>query len=166
MEPIVISMLPIEQWQEAVIIKFRYNFLAQPCNATIVYYLPIEVYGERHDRELILKRIVNSLQNIFGETHAWKRNVAFDYLKGELKQIYDGGRPKVNLVLRMVPDIPVDDYSRYVGKDLFAYDFHLHIYLDYLGQLDQYTKDLLLTATFQLNQEPNISWGADNIESL
>lgn len=166
MEPIVISMLPIEQWQEEVIIKFRYTYLAHPCNATIVYYLPIEVYGERHNRELILEIIENSLQNIFGETHVWKRNVAFDNLKGELKQIYDGGRPKVNLVLRMVPDIPVDDYSRYVGKNLFAYDYHLHIHLDYLGQLDQYTKDLLITAPFQLDQERNISWGADNIESL
>ncbi len=166
MEPKIIKMLPIEQWQEAVIIKFRYTYLSKPCNATIVYYLPIEVCAERHDRKVILDRIVDSLQNMFGETHVLKRNVAFDNIKEELKQIYDGGRTKVNLVLRMVPDIPVDDYPKYLGKELFAYDYHLNIHLDYLGQLDQYTKDLLITAPFQLDQEKNISWGANNIETL
>lgn len=166
MEAKTIKMLPIEQWQEAVIIKFRYTYLDQPCHATIVYYLPIEVLGERHDRGIILDRIVESLQNIFGETHVWKRNVAFDDLKEELKMIYDGGRPKVNLVLRMVPEISEDDYSKYCGNVFFAYDYHLNIHLDYLGQLNQYTKDLLITAPFQLSEENIIEWGADNIESL
>ena len=166
MKPVLVSMLPIDKWQEAVIINFRYTYLTQPCNASIVYYLPIEVYGEQHDREVLLRRIVDSLKNHFGEIHAWKRDVAFDNIKGELKQMFDGGRPKVSLVLRMIPEIPVDDYPKYQGKEIFAYDYHLNIHLDYLGQLDQYTKDLLITAPFQLEQEKNIAWGADNIESL
>lgn len=166
MEPLRISMLPIEQWQEAVIIKFRYTYLAQPCNATIVYYFPIEILPERHDREMILDRIVDSLKKLFGEIHFWKRKVAFDNIKEEMKQVYDGGKPKVSLVLRMIPEIPVDDYSKYYEKEIFAYDYHLNIHLDYLGQLDQYTKDLLITSSFQFDQEKNIAWGAENIESL
>ena len=166
MEPLRISMLPIEQWQEAVIIKFRYTYLAQSCNATIVYYLPIEVLPESHDRKMIHERIENALRNIFGEIYVWKRDVAFDNIKGELKQVYDGGRPKVSLVLRMIPEIPVDDYQKYYGKEIYAYDYHLNIHLDYLGQLDQYTKDLLITGPFQFEQEQNIEWGANNIETL
>ena len=79
-------MLPIEQWQESVIIKFRYTYLAQSCNATIVYYLPIEVSQDSHDRKMIHERIENALRNIFGEIYVWKRDVAFDNIKGELNK--------------------------------------------------------------------------------
>lgn len=166
MEPIIISMLPIEKWQEAVIIKFRYTHLNHPCNATIVYYLPIDTYDVRHDRGIILDRILESLRNLFGEVYYWKRNVAFDNIKGDLKKIYDGGRPIVNMVLRLIPEIPVDDYPKYYGKDIFAYDYHLNIHLDYIGELDQYSKDLLITFPFQLEQEQTIVWGSNNIETL
>ena len=166
MKPIIIKMLPIELWKEAVIIKFRYTYLEQPCNATIVYSLPIEFPTEKHDREMILDRIVDSLRKIFGEIQVWKRKVAFENIKGELKEIYDGGRPIVNLVLRMIPEIPVEDYPMYCGKEIFAYDYHLNIHLDYLGQLDQYARHLLITGPFQLGQDCDIAWGADNIESL
>ena len=51
MEQIRINMLPAEQWQEARIIKFRYTYLDRPCSATIVYYLPFEVYGDKHNKD-------------------------------------------------------------------------------------------------------------------
>lgn len=166
MEHIRIKMLPAEQWQEARIIKFRYTHLDRPCNATVVYYLPFEVYGGKHNKDLICERIIESLKNLFGEVNVWKRDVAFDNIKGEIQQIYDGGRPKVNLVVRMIPEIPVEEYSNYYGKDIYAYDYHLNIQLDYLGQLDKYNKDLLITAPFQLGNEADIAWGADSIETL
>ena len=65
---------------------------------------------------------------------------------------------KINSFFRMA--------MKYYGKEIYAYDYHFNIHLDYLGQLDQYTKDLLITGPFQFEQENNIKWGANNIETL
>ena len=166
MAQIRIAMLPVEQWQEARIIKFRYNYLDRPCAATIVYYLPCEIYGDKHDKDLINNLIEESLRSLFGEIYVWRREVFFDNIKGEMQKIYDGGRQKINFVVRMLPEIPVEQYQNYVGKDIFAYDYHLNIQLDFFGQLDKFNKDLLVTVSFPIGQEDHISWGADNIETL
>lgn len=166
MEQIRIKMLPIEQWQEARIIKFRYTHLDQSCNATIVYYLPLNVNGDNHDNNQICDCLVEALKNMFGEIHVWKKVVAFDNIKSEMQKVYDGGRPKVHLVVRMIPEIPVADYPKFYGKDIYAYDYHLNIQLDYLGNLDKYNKDLQITVPFQLGQEANIAWGMESVETL
>lgn len=166
MSTIQISMLPVEQWQIARILRFRYTHIDRPCNATIVYFLPFEGCGDKHDKEIIEQCLYTALKAVFGDMHIIKRDLIFNTTKDEMMKIYDGGRPRINLTIRMTPDIPVEQYSKYSGKTIFAYDYHINVFLDYLGNIDSFNKDLLITSPFSLDDEKTIAWGADNIESL
>ena len=166
MEQVVISLLPEDQWQLARVIRFRYTHIDRPCNATVVYFLPFELVGAKHDLDLIDDRITDSLRSCFGEVSIFKRDVMFTTVKENLKIVHDGGRPKISLVIRMTPEIPVSEYPNYVGKTIYAYDYHLNIFLDYIGQIGEYSKDLLITVPYPLTKENTISWGANNIETL
>ena len=166
MEQVEISLLPENEWQLARVIRFRYTHIDRPCNATVVYFLPFELNGIKHDKDLIDDRIIESLRSCFGEVSVFKRDVLFTTVKDNLKILHDGGRPKVNLIVRMTPEIPVNDYPNYVGKTVYAYDYHVNIHLDYIGQLDEFHKDLLITVPYPLNQEKTISWGANSIETI
>ena len=162
----VLTMLPIEQWQVARIIHFRYSNLDRPCNATIVYFLPYEVCVKKHNINIIDDCIMLTLKNCFGEISNGKRNVMFDIEKSNMQKIYDGGRPKIRLVMRMIPDISEEQLFQSVGKTFFAYDYNLNIQLNYWGEINDYQKEMFVTTSYPLAEEELVAWGSGNIETL
>lgn len=116
MEHIEISMLPENEWQLARVLRFKYTHIDRPCNATVTYFLPFELNGVKHDTDLIDDRIVEFLKSCFNEVSVFKRDVLFTTVKDNFKAVYDGGCPNVKLVVRMTPDIPVDQFPYYIGR--------------------------------------------------
>lgn len=166
MQQIVFKMLPENDWQVARIIRFRYTHLERPCNATIVYFLPFELYDEKHNCDLVDKCIIEGLKTAFGDINLFKREIFFNNVRDEMSQVYDGGRPIVSLTLRMTPEIPTEEINKYVGKELYGYDFCLNIHLDYLGKIERYSNEMLITIPYPINDIKDIEWGATAIETL
>lgn len=75
-------------------------------------------------------------------------------------------RPKIDLTIRMIPEISVDDYNRYVDQVFYAYDYHIRLLLDYLGNESECLKDFLTTTSFPMDETGSIERGAINVESL
>ena len=163
---IPISMLPLNKWQDAIVLRFHYPYLERSCSATVVYFMPKELEEEHHDVLAINECLQKSLEACFGETIATRKTIAFSNEKQDLVAVCDGGRPKIHLTVRMSPDIPVDLYEQYLGKTFYAYDYHLTIHLGYGGKIEDFNKSLLITTSFSLDKEDSIAWGSTVIESL
>ena len=105
MGQIEITMLPSEQWQEMNIVKFNYKYLDYPCVATIVYFLPLEQPNCVTDSKIVNETIVESLKNAFGDISVIKKSILFDKVKEDYRKVFDGGRPRVDFIIRMIPEI-------------------------------------------------------------
>lgn len=166
MEPIIISMLPVDQWKRAIIVHFRYLRIDHPCNATAVFFLPFAMNGKQYNIEVIKNCIINALKECGDNLKSVERTVAFEHIKEGMAKVYDGNRPKMDLTIRMIPEIPVDDYNRYVVQVFYAYDYYIRLFLDYLGNESECLKDFLTTTSFPMDETESIEWGALNVESL
>ena len=144
----------------------RYLRIDHPCNATAVFFLPLVLHSKQYNVEIIKNCIINALKECGDNLKSVERTVAFEHIKEDMVKVYDGSRPKIDLTVRMIPEISIDDYSKYVGRIFYAYDYHIRLFLDYLGDESECLKGFLTTTSFPLDDTESIEWGSINIESL
>ena len=84
----------------------------------------------------------------------------------DIQTIYDGGRPKTNLTIRMTPSFDSALLPQFVGHAVYAYDVNLHIFLNYIGDAANIPPEIFITQGFPHNEDSFFQSNIQQIQTL
>lgn len=165
-EHIELVMLPLEEWKAARIIRFWFKELTCKCIGTIVYTRPFSKDCNMNSTDIIDDSIFMAVQNRYPDAHLFKKDLVWENSYENIERCYTGGRPKTDLTIRMTPAIDPDMMPKFVGKTIYAYDIHLNIFLDYIGDSKNIPSDIFVTKSFPYEDDIVFSRECANVLSL
>lgn len=150
---IQLVMLPIQDWKVARVIKFRFRDHLCDCGGTIVYTRPLTTTYNKNTLDIVDNSIFQAINNLYPNVQAYSEDLLWENSYSNIQKIYDGGRPKTKLTIRMTPSFEPDMLPKLVGQTVYAYDVCLHIFLDYIGDPKNIPSDLFTTQGFPYNED-------------
>lgn len=126
-------MLPIPDWKVARVIRFRFKHHLCDCGGTIVYTRPFTITYNKNTPDTIDTCILAAIQNLYSNVQTYNEDLVWNTSYSDMQTIYDGGRPKTDLTIRMTPSFDSAILPQLVGQTVYAYDIHLHIFLNYIA---------------------------------
>lgn len=162
-----IIMLPLDKCKVATIIKFKIKCLNKSCDASIVYFLPLnnECESKLNNFNNIINDALQRIECISSETiHFENRNILFEEEKNNIFQCYANGRPQVKLKIYLTPNISIDDCYNPRTECIKGYNLILNININTLNGLPSYP--LEIGSEYLMDYKDNLKWCVDNIETL
>ena len=147
-----IVMKPIEEWRVATIIKFKFTHCLYDCPGTIVYKRPYTNLSTEQDYDSLDKCIIQTIEKHYSNVRTYRQTLAWENSDEELQAIHNGGRPKINIAIYIIPNI--DDQILQSGQQFFnAYKIPLSVYLDYIGDCQHIISNIVLSQCFQYSED-------------
>lgn len=159
-------MLPISDWKVARVIKFRFKHHLCDCGGTIVYIRPFTMTYNKNTPDVIDTCILEAIENLYSNVQTYSEDLVWNNSYSNIQQIYNGCRPKTNLTIRMTPSFDPDMLPKLVGQTVYAYDVHLHIFLDYIGNAANIPLNIFTTQGFPYNDDPLFKSEAQQVLTL
>lgn len=97
---------------------------------------------------------------IYSEDLIWNTSYS------DIQTIYDGGRPKTNLTIRMTPSFDPDLLPQLEGCVVYAYDVNLHIFLNYIDDVANIPPEIFTTQGFPHNEDSFFQSNIQQIQTL
>lgn len=146
-------MLPIPDWKVARVIRFRFKHHLCDCGGTIVYTRPFTITYNKNTPDTIDTCILAAIQNLYSNVQTYNEDLVWNTSYSNMQTIYDGGRPKTDLTIRMTPSFDSAILPQLVGQTVYAYDIHLHIFLNYIGDIANIPPVIFTTQVFPYNED-------------
>lgn len=159
-------MLPISDWKVARVIKFRFKHYLCDCRGTIVYTRPFTTTYNKNTPDIIDACILEAIKNLYSNVQTYNKDLRWNTSHSDMQMIYDGGRPKINLTIRMIPSFDPAVLSQLVEQIVYAYDIRLHIFLDYIGNIANLPSDIFTTQEFPYNDDSLFKSNAQQVLTL
>lgn len=126
---VTLTNLPITEVKMARILNFTYPFAAKRFNGKVVYFRSIDSDVKPGIFDDVDDYIFNAIQQLYGNLSRSEHIIIFKEDLERFKQVYDGGRQKVDLTLLFLPNFQVEDYPRLAGMDIKGYKLKLNVYI-------------------------------------
>ena len=159
-------MLPSQDWKVVKIIKFRFVHHLCNCSGTIVYTRPLSQTYNKDTNDQIDACILQAIDHLYSGAQIHSDNLLWENQYRQIQQIYDGGRHKTTLTIRMIPDIDMEMMPKLTSQLIYAYDVNLNIFLDYLGDPKNIPSDVFMTGKFSYDDDKLFSEETQHILSL
>ena len=159
-------MLPSQDWKVVKIIKFRFVYHLCNCTGTIVYTRPLSQTYNKDSKDQIDECILQAIGHLYSGVQIDSDNLLWKNQYCQFQRIYDGGRPKTTLTIRMIPDIDVEMMPKFTSRFIYAYDVNLNIFLDYLEDQKNIPSEVFTTGKFSYNDDKLFSKEIQHILSL
>lgn len=131
---ISLTNLPINEVKMARILNFTYPFAAKRFNGKVVYFRSINSRVKPGIFDDIDDYIFRAIQQLYDNVSRSEHIILFKEDLDRFKDVYDGGRPKVDLTLLLLPNFPVEDYPKLAGMEIKGYRLKLNVFIS--GLLD------------------------------
>ena len=159
-------MLPLSNWKVARVIRFRFKHHLCDCGGTIVYTRPITTTYNKNTLDIIDSCILEAIENLYSNVQVYSENLIWNTSYSNIQTIYDGGRPKTNLTIRMTPSFDSALLPQFVGHTVYAYDVNLHIFLNYIGDAANIPPEIFITQGFPHNEDSFFQSNIQQIQTL
>ena len=159
-------MLPLSNWKVARVIRFRFKHHLCDCGGTIVYTRPFTTTYNKNTLDIIDSCILEAIENLYSNVQVYSENLIWNTSYSNIQTIYDGGRPKTNLTIRMTPSFDSALLPQFVGHTVYAYDVNLHIFLNYIGDAANIPPEIFITQGFPHNEDSFFQSNIQQIQTL
>lgn len=161
-----IVMLPFEKWKVARIIKFRFRDHLCDCDGAVIYIRPFTTTYNIENQDIVDNCICEAIKASYSDCQILSKSLEWEHSYSDLTQVYDGGRPKSSLTIRMTPSLSPDLLPKLVGQYFYAYDFKFNVFLDFIGNQENIPQTIFLTHGFPYNEHHLFNTTLDEIETL
>ena len=159
-------MLPLSNWKVARVIRFRFKHHLCDCGGTIVYTRPFTTTYNKNSLDKIDTCILEAIENLYTNVQVYSEDLIWNTSYSNIQTIYDGGRPKTNLTIRMTPSFDSALLPQFVGHTVYAYDVNLHIFLNYIGDAANIPPEIFITQGFPHNEDSFFQSNIQQIQTL
>lgn len=159
-------MLPLSNWKVARVIRFRFKHHLCDCGGTIVYTRPFTITYNKNTLDIIDSCILEAIENLYSNVQVYSEDLIWNTSYSNIQTIYDGGRPKTNLTIRMTPSFDSALLPQFVGHTVYAYDVNLHIFLNYIGDAANIPPEIFITQGFPHNEDSFFQSNIQQIQTL
>lgn len=159
-------MLPLSNWKVARVIRFRFKHHLCDCGGTIVYTRPFTTTYNKNTLDIIDSCILEAIENLYSNVQVYSEDLIWNTSYSNIQTIYDGGRPKTNLTIRMTPSFDSALLPQFVGHTVYAYDVNLHIFLNYIGDAANIPPEIFITQGFPHNEDSFFQSNIQQIQTL
>lgn len=163
---IQLVMLPLSDWKVARVIRFRFKHHLCDCGGTIVYTRPFTTTYNKNNLDKIDTCILEAIENLYTNVQVYSEDLIWNTSYSNIQTIYDGGRPKTNLTIRMTPSFDPDLLPKLEGCTVYAYDVNLHIFLNYIGDATNIPPEIFTTQGFPHNEDSFFQSNIQQIQTL
>lgn len=133
---------------------------------TIVYTRPFTTTYNKNTLDIIDSCILEAIENLYSNVQVYSENLIWNTSYSNIQTIYDGGRPKTNLTIRMTPSFDSALLPQFVGHIVYAYDVNLHIFLNYIGDAANIPPEIFITQGFPHNEDSFFQSNIQQIQTL
>lgn len=163
----ILEALPVQEWKVAKIIRFRFRYHLCDCDGTVVYTRPFTTTYNKDTPDIIDNCILEAIKGQYSDIQTYSKHLIWNNDYSDIQKIYDGGRPKTRLTIRMSPSFDADMLPKLVGRTIYAYDVYLNIFLNYIGDdIKHIPSDIFTTQGFPYEQDKLFSTITSQISSL
>lgn len=159
-------MLPLSNWKVARVIRFRFKHHLCDCGGTIVYTRPFTTTYNKNSLDKIDTCFLEAIENLYTNVQVYSEDLIWNTSYSNIQTIYDGGRPKTNLTIRMTPSFDSALLPQFVGHTVYAYDVNLHIFLNYIGDAANIPPEIFITQGFPHNEDSFFQSNIQQIQTL
>lgn len=159
-------MLPIQNWEVAKIIRFRFREYLCDCDGTIVYTRPFTTTYNKDTSDIIDKCIFEAIKERYSDIQTCSKHLIWNDDYSDIQKIYAGGRPKTKLTIRMIPSIDTNMLPKLAGQSIYAYDVCLNVFLNYIGNPEHIPSDLFTIQGFPYDQDQLFSTLTPQVSTL
>ena len=110
--------------------------------------------------------ILEAIENLYSNVQVYSEDLIWNTSYSNIQTIYDGGRPKTNLTIRMTPSFDSALLPQFVGHTVYAYDVNLHIFLNYIGDAANIPPEIFITQGFPHNEDSFFQSNIQQIQTL
>ena len=159
-------MLPLSNWKVARVIRFRFKHHLCDCGGTIVYTRPFTTTYNKNTLDIIDSCILEAIENLYSNVQVYSEDLIWNTSYSNIQTIYDGGRPKTKLTIRMTPSFDSALLPQFIGHTVYAYDVNLHIFLNYIGDAANIPPEIFITQGFPHNEDSFFQSNIQQIQTL